>query len=457
MYVLAVSGSTVYTGGTFTSVGGQTRHNLAALDASTGNATTWNPNATACSCGGNVPVVDALAASGSTVYAGGSFTTIGSLPQQGIAKFGQATSPKAAATTATSVTATGATLNGTVNANGSNTSYHFQWGTSTSYQHATASTPAGWGTTAFPFSHALTGLAPETTYHFRVVATNDAGNSSGADHTFTTASAVPSVTSISPRGGPNAGGNTVTINGTNFLASATVKFGATPASSVTFVSPTQLTTKAPARPAGGTIHVTVHNPSAASAATNADLYAYGPPTIALLNPTGGPTAGGNTVTITGTGFVPGATVKFGATASATVTFVSVTQLTAKAPAHTGGSVRILVTTPAGTSAATNADLYAYGPPTIALLNPTGGPTAGGNTVTIKGTGFVPGATVKFGATPSATVTFVSVTQLTAKAPAHTGGSVRILVTTPAGASARPTPTCTPMAYRRHEIPPRKPQ
>jgi hypothetical protein len=42
---LAVSGSTVYVGGAFSSIGGQTRNRIAALDASTGAAMSWNPNA----------------------------------------------------------------------------------------------------------------------------------------------------------------------------------------------------------------------------------------------------------------------------------------------------------------------------------------------------------------------------------------------------------------------------
>jgi len=64
-HTIAVSGSTVYVGGGFTSVGGQARNRLAALDASTGNATSWNPNADSW--------VNALAVSGSTVYVGGEF------------------------------------------------------------------------------------------------------------------------------------------------------------------------------------------------------------------------------------------------------------------------------------------------------------------------------------------------------------------------------------------------
>lgn len=71
---LAVSGSTVYAGGNFTIIGGQPRKNLAALD-STGAATAWNPGA-----GGGIYVstpVSAIAVSGGTIYVGGSFTSAG--------------------------------------------------------------------------------------------------------------------------------------------------------------------------------------------------------------------------------------------------------------------------------------------------------------------------------------------------------------------------------------------
>ena len=69
VYALAASGSTVYAGGKCATIGGQTRQRIAALSASTGDATSWNPDA-----GGDVY---ALATSGSAVYAGGKFTTIG--------------------------------------------------------------------------------------------------------------------------------------------------------------------------------------------------------------------------------------------------------------------------------------------------------------------------------------------------------------------------------------------
>ncbi len=69
------SGSTVYAGGSFTSIGDSARNYIAALDATSGAATSWNPNAK----GG---WVNALAVSGSVVYAGGAFAGINSIGGQ---------------------------------------------------------------------------------------------------------------------------------------------------------------------------------------------------------------------------------------------------------------------------------------------------------------------------------------------------------------------------------------
>ncbi len=67
---LAISGSTIYAGGTFSTVGSSTRNKLAAIRTN-GTLTSWNPNV-----GTAFSTVYTLAISGSTVYAGGSFTTV---------------------------------------------------------------------------------------------------------------------------------------------------------------------------------------------------------------------------------------------------------------------------------------------------------------------------------------------------------------------------------------------
>ena len=79
---LAVNGNTVYAGGVFNSVGGQDRNNIAALDVATGALTAWNPNATIISGTANVA---ALAVSGSKVYVGGLFSSIGGDARSNIA------------------------------------------------------------------------------------------------------------------------------------------------------------------------------------------------------------------------------------------------------------------------------------------------------------------------------------------------------------------------------------
>lgn len=77
VFALTVSSGTVYVGGQFTTVGGQRRRYIAALDAATGLVSNWNPNANS--------TVAVLAASSGTVYAGGYFTSIGGQARNRIA------------------------------------------------------------------------------------------------------------------------------------------------------------------------------------------------------------------------------------------------------------------------------------------------------------------------------------------------------------------------------------
>ncbi len=76
---------------------------------------------------------------------------------------------------ATNITSNSATLNGTVNPNGIATGAFFQYGTSTAYLNTTPSQIIGSGTSNVNVSANLTGLSPNATYNFRIVATNSCG------------------------------------------------------------------------------------------------------------------------------------------------------------------------------------------------------------------------------------------------------------------------------------------
>ncbi len=74
---IAVSSSTIYIGGDFSQVGSQTRNHIAAIDIATENVSSWNPNANG--------LILSFVVSGSTIYAGGSFTSIGGQTRNNIA------------------------------------------------------------------------------------------------------------------------------------------------------------------------------------------------------------------------------------------------------------------------------------------------------------------------------------------------------------------------------------
>ena len=93
--------------------------------------------------------------------------------------------PVAATGAATGVGETSATLNATLAAGGSSTAY-FQYGTTAAYGASTATQSVGAFGSPSPVAASIGGLAPETTYHFRLVAENSGGVAYGGDQTFTT-------------------------------------------------------------------------------------------------------------------------------------------------------------------------------------------------------------------------------------------------------------------------------
>jgi hypothetical protein len=97
-----------------------------------------------------------------------------------------ATGPPVVTTSAANnVTASSAMLNGSLDPHGLSTSVSFQYGTTTSYGHATP-TQSQSGNTYRNIPANISGLTTHTTYHFRIMATNSAGTRFGSDRAFTT-------------------------------------------------------------------------------------------------------------------------------------------------------------------------------------------------------------------------------------------------------------------------------
>ena len=94
------------------------------------------------------------------------------------------------------------------------------------------------------------------------------------------------------------------------------------------------------------------------------------PSVTGLSPSSGSTAGGTAVTVSGSNFASSSTVNFGASAATGVTVVSPNQIDAVSPPGSAGTVDVTVTTPAGTSATSSADQFAYVGSAYTALSPT---------------------------------------------------------------------------------------
>ena len=121
----------------------------------------------------------------------------------------------------------------------------------------------------------------------------------------TTIAAAPTVTGVSPSTGSTAGGTPLTIDGTGFSGATAVDFGTIkiPASAFTVnADGTQITVASPA--GTGTVDVTVTTPDGTSAKSSLDQFSYvasaTAPTVTGISLSQGPTAGGTSLTITGT-------------------------------------------------------------------------------------------------------------------------------------------------------------
>ncbi len=100
---------------------------------------------------------------------------------------------------ATDVSVFGATLRGVINPHGAPATYHFDYGTTTTYGRTTAETDGGSGNADLAVSQAAGRLTPGTTYHLRLVATSNGQTTTSDDVTFSTG-AMPEAVATDPTG-----------------------------------------------------------------------------------------------------------------------------------------------------------------------------------------------------------------------------------------------------------------
>jgi hypothetical protein len=288
-----------------------------------------------------------------------------------------AVAPTVTTSTSASIAATTATLGGNVTSDGGaavterGVVYSLTATNSNPIINGTGVVKATTSGTTGVFTVPVSSLTASSGYSFKAYATNSVGTSYSPVSTFTTLAPAPTVTSINTSSGPTAGGTSVTITGTNLSSATGVNFGANAATGLTANTATSITVTAPAGSAG-TVDVTVTTAGGTSATNAGDQFTYvGAPTVTSLATTSGPTAGGTSVTITGTNLSAATGVKFGTTSATGLTANTATSITVTAPAGSAGTVDVTVTTAGGTSATGAADQFTYvAAPTIASVSST---------------------------------------------------------------------------------------
>ena len=253
--------------------------------------------------------------------------------------------------------------------------------------------------------------------------TTDSGTSNVASFSYSD----PSIFGINPTSGPTAGGIPLTINGQNFgPAPGSASLGG---ASMTILdwTHTQIVAETPE---GVGLNQSVQV-TTASGTSSVSGFNYSAPSILSISPTSGPTTGGIPLTINGQNFGPAPGSALLGSVSMSLQSWSHTRVIAQSPEGVGLNQEVRVSTASGVS---NSASYNYDGPTIANLNPTSGPTAGGTVITIGGFNFGPAAgTATLGAL-SMVIDEWSHTSVKALTPASCGLDQPVRVMTASGAS-----------------------
>jgi hypothetical protein len=287
---------------------------------------------------------------------------------------------------------------------------------------------------------------------YAVVVTNPApGGGASSPLNFAVGNPQPSLTSLSPASAAvGAAAQTLTLNGTNFLATSTVTYNGV-GHAATLVNSTVLTISLSAtdQATAGSYAVVVTNPGPGGGVSSPLNFALNnpAPTLSSLSPASavaGATA--QTLTLNGTNFLSTSTVTYNGVGHA-ATLVSSTVLTISLSATdqaTAGSYAVVVTNPAPGGGASSPLNFAVGnpQPSLTSLSPASAVVgAASQTLTLTGTNFLASSTVTYNGVGHA-ATLVSSTVLTISLSATdqaTAGSYAVVVTNPAPGGGASSP------------------
>lgn len=241
----------------------------------------------------------------------------------------------------------------------------------------------------------------------------------------------PTLSTVSPTGGPVSGGTLITLTGTNFFAGATVNINGSVCVGPVVNSPTEIECTTPVGVLGSQ-PVTVTNVDGQSVTLPTSFTYAAPPSLSSVVPANGDLDGGTSIVLNGADFVTGATVSIGGVAC-NVTGDTATTINCDTGANTAGFKDVVVTNPDGQTDTLTLAFLHKGPPTISSVSPGLGSSNGGDTVTITGTNFdttngIQSVTLNGAACAVSPNPPTSSTEITCTSGAGTGGLGDVVVT-----------------------------
>ena len=250
-----------------------------------------------------------------------------------------------------------------------------------------------------------------------------------------------SINQVTPREVPETGGTPVLITGTGFEEESTVTIGGEEAETI-YIDDEHLIAIAPV--GAGNADLVVQN-SDGTSTTLTDVVTFvipvlDPPILTAVSPQTGPIAGQTQVTLSGAGFVDGATILFGMRPAGQTVVVSENEVTVRSPIGQIGSADITVINPDGqVSVAENAFAYfelgvADPTPILSASTPSSGWIGGGDEILLTGASFGTNPSVRIGEQLAEVISVRNGNLIRVRTPAGESGEVDITVTTDRGLS-----------------------